>query len=479
MSPEARDLTPLQRAAFATPQTGVAISGTIMASWLMFFLVPPDAEIDAGKVVLVSAAAYGWLELWGKVVDAIADPIIGHWSDSTRSRWGRRMPFIVLGTPLMMICYLAMWFLPFEPGSMENILYLGAVLSAYWIVFTVVLGPYSALLPEIATTSRGRIVLSSTMGLFGALGMILGGAAGEFISRFPDGATVLGFHIESGIQLVAVFGGIAILLCAVPALNIRETPHSAAKDVKTTVWQGVRDAARNPSFFPVVGIAFFFKLAGTMIIAMLPYLTTVVLERSPGVAGVVEAGMGEAWQSRLLAIVVIGAVLWMPFIHKVGERLSHKKMMLLAGTLYAVGMLALPASALLEDPTWGVIAVMLVLTFPTSIAFVMPAVLFADVIDYDETLSGLRREGIYNGAVALLTKWSEGLARVIVVALLAYGSSRDNALGIWLVAPVAGGAMLLGVWFFRRYPEEQMKTAIAALAASKRDGEPTSDPATT
>ena len=467
MSEAAKDLTPLQRVAFATPQTGVAISGTIMGSWLMFFLVPPDAEIDAGKIALVSAAAYGWLELWGKLVDAIADPVIGHWSDSTRSRWGRRMPFIVLGTPLLMVCYLAMWFLPFEPGSTQNVLYLGGVMTAYWIVFTVVLGPYSALLPEIATTGRGRIVLSSVMGLFGALGMILGGVAGEFISRYPDGATVMGVHIESGIQLVAVFGGLAIALCVVPALNIRETPHTSAKDVQTGVWQGVADAAKNPAFFPVVGIAFFFKLAGTMIIAVLPYLTTVVLERSPGVAGVVEAGMGEAWQSRLLAIVVIGAVLWMPFIHKVCERRSHKTMMALAASIYALGMIALPASALLPDPTWGVIAVMVLLTFPTSIALIMPPVLFADVIDYDETMSGLRREGIYTGAVSLLTKWSEGLARVLVISLLALGSSKENALGIWLVTPAAGACMLLGLWLFRRYPEAKMKAAIAAFQSSQ------------
>ena len=471
MSESPKPLSALQRAAYATPQTGVAISGTIMGSWLMFFLVPPDAEISAGKIALVSAAAYGWLELWGKLVDAVADPVIGHWSDRTQSAWGRRLPFIVLGTPLLMLAYLAMWFLPFEPGSTSNVLYLGVVMTTYWVVFTVVLGPYSALLPEIAEGSRERIVLSSTMGIFGAIGMILGGVAGEVISRYPEGATILGIHIESGIQLVALFGGLSIALCAVPALNIKETPHTRAKEVETGVWQGVRDAAKNPAFFPVVGIAFFFKLAGTMIIAVLPYLTTVILERAPGVAGLVEAGMGEAWQSRLLAIVVIGAVLWMPFIHKVAERQSHKTMMALAASIYALGMLALPASALLPDPTWGVIAVMLLLTFPTSIALIMPPVLFADVIDYDQTLSGLRREGIYTGAVALLTKWSEGLARVIVIALLAFGSSKENALGIWLVTPVAGACMLLGLWLFRRYPEALMTEAIDSFKARQEHQE--------
>ena len=115
---------------------------------------------------------------------------------------------------------------------------------------------------------------------------------------------------------------------------------------------------------------------------------------------------------------------------------------------------------------------MAVLSLPTAIALVMPAVLFADVIDYDETLSGLRREGLYNGAVALLTKWAEGLGRALVVGLLVLGSTREDAMGIWLSAPIAGIIILLGfVVFVRRYPEAEMKAAIAHLRGEASPGE--------
>lgn len=457
-----RDLTPLQRFTFSVPQIGVSVAGTVLGSWLMFYLVPPDDEVTAGKVVLIGAGVYGMLELWGRIVDSIADPFIGHWSDGTKTRWGRRLPFIVIGTPLLALSYLALWFLPFEPESLGNTLYLGLALTAYWIFFTVVLGPYSALLPELATSSRGRIVLSTVMGLCGAVGAILGLASGELVSAFPDGATLLGVHIPSGIQLVAVIGAAAYLLCLAPMLNIRETPHTAAKEVQGSLLDGVRSAARNPAFMPVVGIAFCFKLAGAMMITMMPYLSTQVLERIEGQPGLVEPGMGEAWQGRLLGIVMLLAVLIMPFIASLGRRMSHKRLMLLAGSLYALGMLSLPLIGLLPDPAWGAVAVMVVLSFPTSIAFVMPAVLFADVIDYDEVRTGLRREGIYNGAVAFLTKWSEGLAKVAVVAILALGNSRSDPTGIYLVGPAAGVFMLLGLYFFRRYPQEQIDEAVSA-----------------
>ena len=462
MSDSLRELTTAQRVAFSMPQLGMSVSGTIMGSWLMFFLVPPESEIAGGKLILVSAAAYGWLELWGRLIDAVADPVVGHWSDRTRTRWGRRLPFIVLGTPALTVSFVLMWFLPFEPGGLGNVLYLGVILTVYWVLFTVVLGPYSALLPEIATSGRGRIVLSSTMGMAGAIGMIIGGASGEFISQFPDGMTLLGVYIPSGIQVVGVFGGACILLCLMPALNIRETPHSKAKEIDTGVIEGIRDAARNASFFPVVGIAFCFRFSGTMIAAMLPYLTTVALERLPGQEGLVAEGMGEAWQSRLLAIVLGGALLWLPFIHKIGERVSHKALMMFAAGLYAAGLLLMPASLWLDDPAWGIVVIMVLLSFPTCIALVMPLVLFAEVIDYDETISGLRREGIYNGSVALLTKWADGLARVAVVSLLVLGSSKTDATGVWAIAPAAGVVMLLGMISFAFYPERAMKEAIEA-----------------
>lgn len=462
-----RVLTPFQRFTFSVPQIGVNMSGTILGSWLMFFLVPPEGDVSAGRAILIAAGVYGWLELWGRVVDSVSDPVIGHWSDRTRSRFGRRMPFIVLGTPVMALSYLLLWFLPFEPGSAANALYLGAVLTVYWIAFTVVLGPYSALLPEVETTSRGRIVLSSVMGLLGAAGAIAGILSGEVISAFPDGATLAGIRIPSGIQLVAVFGAASLLLCVVPMLNVRESPHDRSKDVTLGIWESVGSATKNPAFLPVVGIAFFFKLAGAMVLTVMPYLTTQVLERGPGEPGLVAAGMGEAWQSRLLAIVMVGAVLWMPFLHRLGERFSHKRMMIVSGALYAVSMLLLPAITLLPDPAWGAVGIMLLLTFPTSIALIMPPVLFADVIDYDETRTGLRREGIYNGAVAFLTKWSEGLAKVVVVGLLAYGASRSNPLGIHLVGLTAGVAMLLGLYTFRRFPQEAIDRAVSALRASR------------
>ncbi|MEZ4267857.1 MAG: MFS transporter [Myxococcota bacterium] len=471
-----RDLTWPQRLMFGLPQIGVNMSGMIMGSWLTFFLLPPDDDLSAGKVAFIAAAAYASVQLWGKIVDAVSDPIIGHWSDRTRSRIGRRMPFLLWGTPLFVIAYIALWFPPFPPAAGEvpwyldgNVWYLAGSYTFYWIIFTVVLGPYSALLPEVATTGRGRIVLSSVMGLLGAIGSIFGLLSGELISKFPDGATLFGVHIPTGIQLVAIFGGLSLVLCAAPLINIREAPHSAAKDVQMGIWEGVYSATKNPAFLPVVAIAFSFLMASAMIITVLPYLTTQVLERPEGVEGWVAPGQGEAWMSYLLAIVLLGALCWFPFIHRIAARIGHKRLIILSGSIYGTGMMLLPAIKLFPEPALGAILVMLFLTFPTAVTMVMPAVLFADVIDFDETMTHLRREGLYNGAVAFLTKWSDGIGKAIVVGLLTLGNSRSNSTGIFMATPVAGLVVFLGVAVFAwKYPERQILDGIRAYKAERR-----------
>ena len=112
-APGAR-LSIAQKLTYSLPQVGINITGIMIAQWLTYFYLPPEGGT---RPRLVSAAVFAGLMFAGRLVDAVADPLIGYWSDRTRSRWGRRMPFIVLGTPLLAVSFAAIWFPPFAPGS--------------------------------------------------------------------------------------------------------------------------------------------------------------------------------------------------------------------------------------------------------------------------------------------------------------------------------------------------------------------------
>ncbi len=443
-----------QKLTYALPQLAMAAGGALFGQWLTYFYLPPDAEIAKGKAALVSAGLFASLMLAGRVVDALADPLIGYWSDRTKTRMGRRLPFMLWATPLLTLFFGMMWFPPFEPGSTGNAVFLAVSLFGYWFFFTAVVAPYLALLPEIAVTTHTRVNLSSFMAVFTMIGTVVASVlVGQWQSDYPEGVELLGFHIGSGIQMFAVVATAATLVFFwAPLINIRETPHSARKEVPAGLFKGTLSTFKNKAFLTYLGIACLFQMGLVMVVTALPYLSTQILERLPGEEGIVSAGEGEAWAGYLMAILVVLAVVWVPFVNKIVARLGKKRLMVGSGVVFGVAIASMAALPLLPDPAVGMIAAIVVMSFPGACGFVLPYAIAADVVDYDEKVTGVRREGIYTGATAVITKAALGLASAAVVGLLTFGNSREDPLGLILIGPVSAFFVLLGTWVFSKHP---------------------------
>ena len=89
---------------------------------------------------------------------------------------------------------------------------------------------------------------------------------------------------------------------------------------------------------------------------------------------------------------------------------------------------------------------------PMAAVFTFPNAIIADIIDYDELRTGMRREAIYYGSQATIEKWAGSLFAPILAGLLLFGETAANPLGIRLVGPVAGAASLLG------YPRSKLSS---------------------
>ena len=96
----------LNKMLLASDHVGLQAIQYFRQTWMLFFLVPPLGE-GIARVPDVSIFGLGvdarvfagFLIFGGRFVDAFTDPLIGWWSDRTRSRWGRRIPFILFSTP--------------------------------------------------------------------------------------------------------------------------------------------------------------------------------------------------------------------------------------------------------------------------------------------------------------------------------------------------------------------------------------------
>ena len=424
---------------YASGSLGANITFQTLATWLIYFYSPPE---DADRTPLVSIGLVGVVLVVGRIIEAVDDPLIGYWSDRTRTRWGRRLPFIVLGTPLLAVTFFLLWTPPVDHQSAWNALYLFALLEAFFLANTVVGGPYDALLPEIAVTSRDRVSLSAWKVLFGAAGagivFMLGGpmiAAWGFagMGLFMAAATLVS-------RFLPVFGVRGHIQREVAATSFRFAT-------------AVRETFSNRQFLAFVPAFVLFTAAQVMLTQWLPFYVDVVLRDTK-----VDLPIGPTLEQTEAKVALLTAVFFLPLLvsvplmswlaQRTSKRAAYGGAMLLCGLyfpwLFFFGFL--PGIPKLAQSFF-----VLGLGVPIAGLFVFPQALLADIIDYDEQRTGERREALYYGVQATLQKVGLGLAAATFALVLAlFGKSAGDPLGIRLIGPIAGICALAGYAVFAR-----------------------------
>jgi glycoside/pentoside/hexuronide:cation symporter, GPH family len=204
-APKSEKLKFTTKLAYGAGDLGAAITANILVFYLLFFFtdvagLPPGL---AGSVLTI-----------GKISDAINDPIVGVMSDRTRSRWGRRLPWMLFGAIPFGIIYYLQWIIPhFSDNSEINkwMLFGYYVLIGvlFNIAYTMVNLPYTALTPELTQDYNERTSLNSIRFAFSIGGSILSLILYILISNaYPDNPgqryLILGF-VCSVISVIAIF----------------------------------------------------------------------------------------------------------------------------------------------------------------------------------------------------------------------------------------------------------------------------------
>ncbi len=433
--------------AYAAGSLPAGILLLAVTTWLMRLYCPTEDE--EGRVLLVNPLWFGVVS-WGVMfVAAVTDLLVGYWSDRMRSRWGRRQPFLRVGTPVLAASFLMLWFPPVQGLSGLNLAWLVVMLGLLHVSFTVVVNPYLALMPEIWRTDEGRVRVSVWMAVFNTVAQVVAFAGfGVLISSFSGGGEVLGVRIPDGFKVAAALTFVLTLVGFSPTmLWIRETPHTADKEVPFGLWSAALHTLRNPAFLPYIGAGAMLYAAQFLITAALPYLV---------VTQVVE---DETQGDLVASLLLLGLVVVTAFLFPLADRLArrfHKKDLFMAslGSFAVVLPLVTLSGQVPGVPAVVQVVVSCLLIAPgLAIGLVIPRAILADVMDHDAQRTGFRREAMYNGMEGLLQKVAGGLAPLLQGALFAaYGYSRAEPWGI-VACGVAGGVLaVLGMLAFRFYP---------------------------
>jgi GPH family glycoside/pentoside/hexuronide:cation symporter len=410
--------------------------------WLLYFYAPPD---DADLPTLAPVLLVGVLLTIGRFLDALDDPLIGFWSDRTRTRWGRRIPFVVLGTPFYALFFVLLWLPPLDHESAINALYLFAMMQLYHLFGTISGSAMEALMPEIATTTKDRVNIVSWQVVFGALGAAVGLiATGPLIEW-------LGFW-----QMAVIVAALGLTSRYIALAGVWRSARAVeAEPAELRFTEALRSTFANDQFRAFLPTFVLYATGISVLLGMLPYYVTEVL------------GEGEGMVSVLTAAAIIVVLCCLPFVYWLSVR---KGKAWVYSTAMLIGALYLPLIAFAgfipgipELPQ--AIAMIALVGIPMAAVNAFPNAIMADVIDYDSVRTGMRREAMYFGTQNLVEKAASSLSPLIIALLLTLGSSSDDSLGIRLAGPVAGAFTLAGYLGFRNYrlPDEVTEESVRAM----------------
>jgi GPH family glycoside/pentoside/hexuronide:cation symporter len=422
---EKHSLGLFKQLAYSSGYMGIVLASEIIGMWLIFFYAPPEG------IVFVPILLIGGVAFFGRVMDAVSSPIMGYFSDRSKSRFGRRIPFIAIGTPLLVATLIFIFRPPVATESVINVLYLTVMLGLFWIFFSAVATPHHALLPELVSTVRERINLANYVAIFGALGLFITFAGSGYLIEHH------GFGLMAIVMGVIVFVSLYILV-----IFIREKPWSSAKEVDLSFTAAIKHCLANRPFLYYV-IAFTLTMMGlTLFGAAVPFIVTVLMGAPP------------EWAGYALGIAMGVALLSFPIVNYLAKKFGKKIVFAASILLFSVFASLLATIGMLPiSPFYHGLLLIAIIGIPFSSVLMLPFAIIADTIDYDETITGFRREASYFGVQALIWKAGLGVSAVLLTLLLHhFGKTIAEPLGIILAGPAAGIIPLIGFFVFLKYP---------------------------
>ncbi|MEN9222053.1 MAG: MFS transporter [Thermostichus sp. BF3_bins_97] len=385
---------------------GVGDLGTGMTANILVFFLLPFLTNSVGMPAGLAGSIYAITRFW----DAINDPIIGILSDRTRSRWGRRRPWLLFAAIPFGLTFLAQWWIPF-PGRIGP-------LFAYYLLVSLLFNtfysaaniPYASLTPELTQDYDERTQLNQFRFAFSIGGSIVAVVLFPLLyNLLPDRTAG---YLLAGLCF-AVGSALPLVLCF---LGVRERYQSERDPMPLP--QQMRVAFRNRPYLFVIGIYLCSWLAFQFTATIIPFFIVFWM------------GLPEVWISlTVLAVQGIAALtlfMWTQLSAHLGKR-----------TMYLIGAgfwLISQAGLFFLQPGQQGIMIGLGLIAGVGVsatAYLGPWSMIPDVIDLDELQTGERREGIFYAFMVLLQK--VGLA----LGLFFVGQALDWA---GFISSVAGEA---------------------------------------
>jgi GPH family glycoside/pentoside/hexuronide:cation symporter len=419
---------------------GIASLGTSLVAGVYGALLPifyQDYLGLAARWISIASLIYA---LW----NAVNDPLFGYITDATRSKLGRRIPYMRYTAPFLALTFILVWMVPPKSGDTTLFWWMLISMLLYDTCYTIIGLVYSALLPEVTESESERNGLQISASLLGLLGTLLGFLIPDFF-RAKAGASPSFLPLQVSMVVVGV---VSMLLILATTFKVKERREFTQVDKPINLVNAIRLTIINRSFVVLALANFMSILMQSLILGAIFYLADYVLKISTMI---------------LLACLFIPLIIGVPvttlFRRRLGVVGSQQLLLVIAGT----GLILVAFVPVALIPVCIALA-----GFGLSGPQTLTNLLFAQVADEDELRSGVRREGAFFGVNALITKPAQSIALALSPLILeatnfvtrvqnngvAFLDQPASALfGIRMIGGlIPGVAMLVGALILSQYP---------------------------
>ncbi|POZ93371.1 MFS transporter [Petrotoga halophila] len=328
--------------------------------------------------------------LIGKIWDAITDPLMGFITDNTRTRFGRRRPYLLAGTFLIFISFFILWYPASFPNQLGKFIYALIAYIAFTTVYTMVMTPYTALGAELTLDYHERTSLNSYRLAFSlAAGLVCAVLPMLIVNAFSD--------IRTGYIMMAITFG---LIFSIPWIGVflftKERKEFSKEKSTFNFFNMFFEPFKIKSFRLLIAMYLFAYLSIDVVSTIFAYYTKYYI----GNEGLLPIALGALF---------ITEIVFIPFYAFIAKKTSKNISYILGALVWCVAgfiLFTLPPDVTM----FHIILMAATIGAGVSGVAVMPHTIFGDVTDVAELKFGKREEGTLSGLMTFVRKVASGLA---------------------------------------------------------------------
>jgi GPH family glycoside/pentoside/hexuronide:cation symporter len=404
----------------------------------------------------LNPAMIGLVLMISRIFDAFTDPLIGKFSDDARTRFGRRRPFIFVGSFLTAISFILIWMVPAGWGHTGIFVYYLLAMLLFYFCATIQTVPYHTLGLEMTADYHERTVVSAYKMFFSFIFTL-------FIPwTFRLAQADMFDNVMSGIRYLSWWIALAIVLGGVlPAIFCKERYYAiACKQAKVPFWTGLKLTFQNKPFQVLTGILLSMGIGGTMVSSLGNYIIFYYIYEGDLVKGASLAAMGAN-------VFTASAIIFIPIMTRLSGRIGKVATLRL---LICVGIAgAFSKFFCYNHETPYLLFISQVMMAPMAAGFwTITTSMKADVCDDDELRNGMRREGIFGAVgnwILKFTMASTFFLSGVILQVTGFdidlkGNQAPETL-LWmriLFSTIPAISSMIALWLLAKYPlsEERM-----------------------